>query len=415
MVRVFSMWALALCAITAPTWGRYGGGTGQTDDPYRIDTPEHLRQLSDTEADWNKVFLLTNDIVLDPGEPFPPIGIDEYGRRFSGVFDGGGHAIRGLALLTGAGRDIGLFAAVSGTIKHVRLVDVRVDAPEAEWVGALVGRLRRGTLIDCTIEGGQVAGRNNVGGLVGWTDHANLYHCSASCAVFGHNDVGGLLGDAEVTKLVGCFATGDVVATGNNIGGLVGSNYGGLISMVHAHGRVVGRFYVGGLLGGNYLGFVGDAYAVGPVDGQERVGGLVGDNAPWGVIVNAFSAGPVSGIENVGGLVGTNNNACHGSTPYGTIVGCYWDIQTSGLANMCGDVHRDCNDAVGRTTAELQRRATFQNWDFLATWTISENQTYPYFRTELAGDLNGDRHVDLCDLSIISAQWLQTPPPPTFP
>ena len=186
-----------------------------------------------------------------------------------------------------------------------------------------------------------------------------------------------------------------------------GSNYGGLLSACHAHGSVVGRFYTGGLVGGNYLGFIGDAYAVGAVQGEERVGGLVGDNAPWGVIVNAFAAGRVTGVQNVGGLVGTNNNPCRGATPYGTIVDCHWDVQTSGLATMCGDEQRDCDDSRGRTTAELQRRDTFRNWDFTSTWAISEKQTYPYFRTQLTGDLNNDDRVDLCDLSVLGGQWLK--------
>ncbi len=409
MVRNNLAVCLLIGAVSAWAQARYAGGTGRLDDPYRIAGAQDLRRIAENEADWSKAFLLVADIDLtdDPDGAFPPIGTDEFGHRFTGVFDGNGHAIRGLILASDALGRVGLFAGVAGTVKNLRLVDVVVDAPGADWVGALVGSLRYGTLKNCTVEGGRVSGRNNVGGLVGWSDHGNLYHCSATCDVFGQNEVGGLLGDGEVTKLVACFATGDVTATGDDVGGLMGSNYGGLLSACHAHGAVVGRFYTGGLVGGNYLGFIGDAYAVGAVQGEERVGGLVGDNAPWGVIVNAFAVGRVTGVRHVGGLVGTNNNPCRGATPYGTIVDCYWDVQASGLATMCGDEQRDCDDSRGRTTAELQRRETFRNWDFTSTWAISEKQTYPYFRTQLTGDLNNDDRVDLCDLSVLGGQWLK--------
>ena len=409
MVRRCLVVCLLVGAFPALASARYGGGAGLVDDPYQISNAEQLRQIGQNEADWDKSFILTADIDLssDSPGPFAPIGVDEWGRRFAGVFDGRGHAIYGLSLATRSGERIGLFAAVTGTIRDLRLVDVVVFAPKGNWVGALVGSLRYGTLKNCSVEGGLVAAQNNVGGLVGWSDHGSLYHCSATCRVFGGDDVGGLLGDGEVSKLVGCFATGDVTATGDDVGGLVGSIYGSLLSTCHANGHVIGVDYTGGLVGGNYLSFIGDCYAVGPVRGDERVGGLVGDNAPWGVIVNAFSTGTVSGNANVGGLVGANNNPCHNTTPYGTILDSYWDIQTSGLASMCGDEHDYCENARGLTTAELQRKATFENWDFLSIWAISEHQTYPFFRVDMVGDLTGDRRVDVRDLSVLGAQWLR--------
>jgi hypothetical protein len=47
------------------------------------------------------------------------------------------------------------------------------------------------------------------------------------------------------------------------------------------------------------------------------------------------------------------------------------------------------------------------NWDFVEIWNIGENQTYPYLRTESAGDLNHDKKVDFADFAILAEHWLE--------
>jgi hypothetical protein len=50
---------------------------------------------------------------------------------------------------------------------------------------------------------------------------------------------------------------------------------------------------------------------------------------------------------------------------------------------------------------------TDAGWDFVEIWGIGENQTYPFLRTEPAGDSNHDKKVDLLDLAILASHWLQ--------
>jgi hypothetical protein len=45
---------------------KYGGGSGTADDPYLIATAEDLIALGDDPNDYNKHFILTDDIDLDP-------------------------------------------------------------------------------------------------------------------------------------------------------------------------------------------------------------------------------------------------------------------------------------------------------------------------------------------------------------
>jgi hypothetical protein len=79
----------------------------------------------------------------------------------------------------------------------------------------------------------------------------------------------------------------------------------------------------------------------------------------------------------------------------------FWDIETSGEPNSAG--------GTGKTTAEMKTMSTFTDagWDFVEIWGIGENQTYPFLRTEPAGDSNHDKKVDLLDLAILASHWLQ--------
>jgi len=49
---------------------------------------------------------------------------------------------------------------------------------------------------------------------------------------------------------------------------------------------------------------------------------------------------------------------------------------------------------------------TDAGWDFVEIWGIGENQTYPFLRTDPAGDLDHDKRVNLVDLAIMAMHWL---------
>jgi len=80
----------------------------------------------------------------------------------------------------------------------------------------------------------------------------------------------------------------------------------------------------------------------------------------------------------------------------GSITYCFWDIEISGLTNMCGTQGDDatgCDNACGKTTTEMQMESTFTNarWDFMdenATgtediWWIFEGRDHPRLWWEL--------------------------------
>ena len=99
---------------------KYSGGRGVPDDPYQIATVEDLMLLGDSPEDYDKHFILTADIDLDPNLPgrkvfdravIAPDTNDVEGRfqgmSFTGGFDGNGHTISHLTI-TGVGY-LGLF------------------------------------------------------------------------------------------------------------------------------------------------------------------------------------------------------------------------------------------------------------------------------------------------------------------
>jgi hypothetical protein len=139
------------------------------------------------------------------------------------------------------------------------------------------------------------------------------------------------------------------------------------------------------------------------------VGGLVGANG-WfsltmkaGRIFNSYSTGGVQGDSGVGGLVGYNELY----NELGDIERSFWDVETSGEPNMCGNGWGDPN--CGKTTAQMQTKTTFTDagWDFVEIWLINEGATYPVLRQEIRSDLNGDGGVDFADFAIFADHWLE--------
>ncbi len=379
-----------------PAQAQYGGGTGEPSDPYQIATAEDLMLLGESPEDYDKHFILTADIDLDPNLPgrkvFDKAVIapdnrndrwgDFQGTPFTGVFDGHGHNI--LHLTIEGGHNLGLFGqlgqrdARAAAVKDLGVVDVNINGT-GRYVGGLVGRNGSrntpGSDVTRCYSTGAVIAIRNVGGLVG-SNKGDMTDCYSTGLISGRSYVGGLMGsnsgsiatsystgsvsgtETVVGGLVGnnggdvtnCYSTG-VVSGGEDVGGLVGKSRGTL-TQCYSSGAVNGNERVGGLVGSNYQlfgGYVGpiqpfggdvgshvsQCYNTGSVNGTWVVGGLVGDND--GVVTLCYSTGAVSGEKYVGGLVGSGSPA--------TVTHSVWDTQTSGLSGSAG--------GVGLTTTEM--------------------------------------------------------------
>lgn len=125
--------------------------------------------------------------------------------NFADIFDGQGHTISGITLI-GTGGNIGFFGTLSGTVKNLKLEDIKVQGTEN--VGAIAGT-NNGTITNCQVKGfSVVVGRNNVGGLVG-NNAGSVSGCASSAMVSGTSSVNDLVGTG--TSATNSISTGVVV------------------------------------------------------------------------------------------------------------------------------------------------------------------------------------------------------------
>jgi hypothetical protein len=309
---------LFLTIISTAT-AKYSGGTGEPNDPYQIATAADLIALGETAEDYDKHFILTADIDLDPNLPgrkvfdkaviasdVNNVNWDFDGIPFTGVFDGMGHTISHLTM-KGVGY-LGLFGQFG------------------EWNGP-----------GCAVRNlGVVA--------VNITGSGNFYD----------DYVGGLVGYNGSGTLAQCYSTGTVSGTTENlaVGGLVGYNGSGTLAQCYSSVLVSGSAYdVGGLVGLNG-GIVTQCYSTGAVSGTYEVGGLVGAN--YGTVTQCYSTGAVSSSGNsVGGLVGSHS---------GRVFHSIWDVETSGLSRSGGGVGLTTEEMMDSYVIGLKGFANDPNW-----------------------------------------------------
>jgi hypothetical protein len=333
--------------IDATAQRKYGGGTGEPNSPYQIWTPKQMNAIGDEPNDWNRHFKVMADIDLGAsyGARFNVIGNDRV--PFTGVLDGDDRKILHFRYTCRDQNNVGLIGSAFGyhtEVRNLHLIAPTVRAANGSNVGSIVGYLGEGTkMTNCSAVDGYVAGRENVGGLVGKSGpevtrpapgtYPPIINCHFSGSVSGRDLVGGLVGYNQTSPIKGCCATGSVA----------------------------GRDRVGGLAGMNEYGFAANCYAIVSVIAYSNVGGLTGKSI--GTIMNCYAAGRVTGSEGVGGLVGSGSH---------DVIESFWDIETSGQASSVG--------GTGKTTAELQTAATFLSWnagDSEPIWMIEEGKDLP--------------------------------------
>jgi hypothetical protein len=184
--------------------GRYSGGTGEPNNPYRIATPNDLNDIGSHIEDYNKCFVMVADIDLSfydgrDGRPrFSIIGYRDYWGTyfFQGRFDGNDHVVSGFNYESSGEYYFGLFGGSSGTIINLTLenVDVNIVDGENDYVGGLVGN-NGGLVNNCHLVG-EVSGAYCVGGLVGTNNwQGRIVDCSSIVTVAGVDYVGGLVGE----------------------------------------------------------------------------------------------------------------------------------------------------------------------------------------------------------------------------
>jgi hypothetical protein len=403
---------LLILSLTIPCLGKYSGGTGEPNDPYQIANVADLITLANDANDYNKFFILTADIDLDPNLPGNQVfttaviardtnnaNYDFDGNAFTGIFDGADYKILNLTIDTnGIGNDyLGLFGDINtnGEVKNLGLENINITSRYASYsfgIGGLAG-LNAGSIRKCHSTG-NLNGNGTVGGLIGGNDYGNIDNCYSTSAVSSHTHAGGLVGYNLYGIIKNSYATGTVNVSGGigmvscHAGGLSGYNYYASIDNSYATGNVnvnplIGNMYsyAGGLTGRNYGASNSNCYTSGNVSvtGEKYIyaGGLAGDNTGDSNIINCYAIGSVEvsgGVHYIGGLVGKNSS----------------DINNSYFLDPSDGGGPNNGYGTPLTDEEMKQQASFVGWDFSTpVWRIYEGRCYPYLGWEKYGGGSG--------------------------
>lgn len=336
---IFLVFAALMVMVFPGTSFAFSGGSGTASDPYLIATPQDLDQIRNN---LSANFKLVNDIDLS-GVNWVPIGTSS--APFKGTFDGGGHVIRNLYIYTSTD-NTGLFGYLSlAKVKNLGFENAQVQGKNE--TGVLAGSAVSSNITNVYVKNSQVAGGNGY-------------------------QVGGLVGSATGSSISNSYSAGSRVTGSRYVGGLVGSQGYGRITTSYATGVVEGQYYVGGLVGwvsGSSNTIVQDTFAIVETHGEDAVGGLVGElsgiSSRYILLSSSYSASRVIAPSGKAkGLIGYRYNAGLSKS--------YWDIEASGCTHS--------NGGMGKTTAEMKRMATFVGFDFVNTWAIIEDATYPWLK-----------------------------------
>ena len=184
--------------------------------------------------------------------------------------------------------------------------------------------------------------------------------------VKGRNYVGSVSGVNQVENVMYDVITENVSVTGNNyVGGIFGKTEG-LLYRISGSGIITGHDFVGGLMGELAKSGIQDSHFIGKVSGNSNVAGLSGSIEPHNLILRIYVSSEIVGKSNVQPIIGSVD-----STNPDLYV--YYNKNKSSLYSSLG---------TGKTTVELQKKETFQNWDFTNTWIIDPNVNdgFPYLK-----------------------------------
>lgn len=290
------------------------GGSGTSEDPYKISSTDDLDKLA---ADVNSgtkyvgvYFELTTNITYTGTENnYTPIG--HYPNYFAGKFDGKGYTISGIRVSkNGDGTDdseLGVFGYVNGNDGLVEIKNI-------------------------TLANTQITGYSYCAGIVGYAYHeVTITNCHVGSDVTIHavkKDAcshGGIVGRTQndASTISGCTSAATIsIADGLSgckyYGGIVGDNNGTIKDCLVLNAKISGNSYVGSIAGNNNntLGkFVNCGYVL-----YARLG--VGDNSMAGSdqtgaqFVEVSSEEPAS-IGSVTTTYGTGITAYENGLKYG--------------------------------------------------------------------------------------------------
>lgn len=355
-----------------PAW-TFKDTAGEALAPTNYALVRNEYELQNIQNNLSGNYMLANNIVLEvPAEGesnFVPIALDgnpwksEPGIPFSGKFDGNSYTVANLTINMPESNYVGLFGYIYGNgamVENVGVIDNNVIG--YDYVGGVSGCLSgTGAQMRNVYNTGTISGHDYVGGVVGrYGESAVLAYAYNTGEVTGHNYVAGVAGlNTGGRPVEYCYNTGDVTGYDRVCGIFsAGANY------AYNTGTISGHDMVGGISSDSSYYSLTNVYNTGDVIGTgDYVGGIAGkaEAASWNpeavAIKNAYNIGSVSGgvdATHVGAVAGQYNGSSD-------------KVQEIYYATDTGN---EMNDSlgIGKTTEELMNPATFNE-----TWNVSTN------------------------------------------
>ena len=324
---------------------RYAAGSGTEQDPCRIGSMEELllfRLQVNRFGRTDLCAVLTSDIVINSGtfnadgRYTPAAGetvsdlytIGSAKQPYTGIFDGGGHTIRGLCC---SNKDI-----------------CDSTDPDAVYPAGLFGWLKGATVKNLTVTG-YVDGRTYVGGIAGYADDASkILNCRSECIVVSGQSTYPYISDPE-----------SVI---RYAGGIVGYNAGSVTACCNT-GTVTGIDSVGGITGGG-TGAVSDCYNTGAVTASgQNAGGIAGNG---GTVSYSYNVGTVTGGAEIANNAAVNE--CFFLGTQGRSAEAFADgtVLTALIGGRAGGAHPWDTECVSKRLSDGGMRLPVLAWQKLS-------------------------------------------------
>jgi len=215
------------------------GGSGSTNSPYIIATPQDVAYLADAvnagTSFANAHFSLNNDLDMS-GYLTMPIG-SSTSRAFDGIFDGNGYTIYGLTISRNA-ENTALFSFI-GSNAIVRNFIIAEDSLiiGTRYTASAIGRCAAGTVVEEIISYADVRGTSTVGGIVGNNYQGTVSNCIFAGSLTSSVGAHGIEGTDTHGKGTGSwYLTSNFSYTHNGRGNLLYMGSNGSVSAAIVEG-----------------------------------------------------------------------------------------------------------------------------------------------------------------------------------
>ena len=274
---------------------------------YLIGSPDELMwfnqnaQMTDS-ARLTADICINEDVKADTASLYKWTPISNYDKRYTGSFDGAGHTVSGLYIVTTNGtKGIGMFgyAGTGSMISNLTLADSIINGT-ANYTGGIAGDAY--DMQNChVLKSVTVTGTQYVGGVAGYVDHSISKCSNAATVTASSSNVGGITGNMNGRNMLACYNSGTITGA-SLVGGLAGALYsGGTIDSCYNTGTVKAtKGVAGGLLGNFRSGTLTNSYT--STLSEAKSAGSVAGHLEWSSGQKTLNKVyvPASDLETVG-------------------------------------------------------------------------------------------------------------------